>query len=344
MPDAAESSYQPIEWRDGVLRFIDQSQLPGELRHVETGDYREVAVAIARLQIRGAPLIGLAAAYAAALAVRAGVDARSAAEQLASVRPTAVNLRWAVERIAAAAQDSPDPAAAAEWETIRIHQAQVKADARLSEVGAALLEDDSTVLTHCNTGSLATGGIGTALGVIKMAHRQGKRVRVLVDETRPLLQGARLTAWELAQEGISHQLIVDGAAASFIASGAVSAVIVGADRIAANGDVANKIGTYGVALAGPANDVPFYVAAPLSTIDPATVAGRDITIEHRAPDEVRSFAGTPMAPADTDAINPAFDVTPASLVTAIITERGVVRPPFDRAIRDLVSKEPAGAR
>ncbi|HYM14197.1 MAG TPA: S-methyl-5-thioribose-1-phosphate isomerase, partial [Dehalococcoidia bacterium] len=244
MPEIMHPQLQPIEWRDGVLRYVDQAQLPARLHYAETRDPADVAGAIARLAIRGAPLIGIAAAYALALAHRQGRDLRAVARMLAATRPTAVNLRWALDRVLAASD--------AEAEAIRIHQEQVAADARMGELGAALIPDGATLLTHCNAGSLATGGIGTALGVIKTAHWHGNHVRVLVDETRPLLQGARLTAWELGCEGIPHESIVDAAAAGIIARGAVAAVLVGADRIAANGDVANKVGTYGLALAARA--------------------------------------------------------------------------------------------
>ena len=343
LPHGSQYAIQPIEWRDGTLRFIDQTLLPGELRYTETRDYRDVAAAIERLAIRGAPLIGIAAAFALALAAGEGVEPRAAANHLASTRPTAINLRWALDRALSAAESSADPASAIETEARRIHEQQIEDDLRMGALGAELIEDGATVLTHCNTGALATGGIGTALGVIKAAHANGKRIRVLVDETRPLLQGARLTAWELAQEGIPHQIIVDAAAASFIAAGALDAVLVGADRIAANGDVANKIGTYGVALAADAHSVPFYVVAPVSTIDPLTASGRDIAIEQRDPDEVLAFAGARVAAESSDALNPAFDVTPAALVTAIVTERGVLRAPFDDAIADATT-ELAAAR
>ena len=323
MPQTNQPQVQPIAWLDGTLRFLDQTLLPAEERYIETRDYRDVAEAIRRLAVRGAPLIGIAAAYALALAARQGDDLSAVAEELAATRPTAVNLRWAIERVLAVGGD----AAAIEREALRIHDEQIAADARIGELGAALIERGTTILTHCNAGSLATGGIGSALGVIKTAHWQGKGVRVLVDETRPLLQGARLTAWELAREGIPHDLIVDSAAAGMIARGDVQAVVVGADRIAANGDVANKVGTYGLALAAGAHDVPFYVVAPVSTIDPDTAQGADIMIEERAADEVTGSG--------TSVRNPAFDVTPAALVTAIITEVAVLRGPYGAAIASL---------
>jgi methylthioribose-1-phosphate isomerase len=322
----------PVEWRDGdpaSLRILDQALLPGEERWIDTRDWRDVAGAIARLSVRGAPLIGIAGAYGVALAASAGDDVQAAADHIARTRPTAVNLRWAVDRVLEASRGG---AAAALDEARRIHGEQIAADARMGELGAALIDDGATVLTHCNTGTLATGGIGSALGIIKTAHADGKRIDVLVDETRPLLQGARLTAWELQRDGIPFRIIADSAAASLIAAANVQAVIVGADRIAANGDTANKIGTYGLALAAHAHGVPFYVAAPVSTIDSGTPDGAAIAIEERAEDEVLTLAGVLIAPEGASARNPAFDVTPARYITAIITERGVLRPPFASAI------------
>ncbi|MBI5283696.1 MAG: S-methyl-5-thioribose-1-phosphate isomerase [Chloroflexi bacterium] len=325
---------QPVEWRGDALRILDQTLLPGEARYIEARDAAAVADAIRRLAVRGAPLIGIAAAYALALAARRGDDMRDAAKTLAATRPTAVNLRWALERVLAASSGDATLAAA---EAVRIHEEQIAADERVGRLGADLIEAGATILTHCNAGALATGGIGTALGVIKTAHRDGKRVRALVDETRPLLQGARLTAWELAQEGVPHEIIVDAAAAGLIARGHVQAIVVGADRIAANGDVANKVGTYGLALAAQAHGVPFYVAAPVSTIDAATPSGGEIDIEERGQDEVLSFASARTAPGASAARNPAFDVTPAALVSAIITERGVLRAPYAAAIAGAVA-------
>jgi methylthioribose-1-phosphate isomerase len=337
LSETSRSPIEPIAYRDGVVRILDQTLLPHEVAYTDARDVATVADAIARLAVRGAPLIGIAAAYALAGAARRGEDMRAAGEKLAATRPTAVNLRWAVERMIAAGADH------AEVEALRIHGEQRAADLRCGELGAALLPDGAIVLTHCNTGSLATGGIGSALGVMKTAHWQGKALRVFVDETRPLLQGARLTAWELQQEGIPHELIVDSAAAGLIARGGVHAVLVGADRIAANGDTANKVGTYALALAARAHDVPFYVVAPASTVDVATPDGRAIEVEERSADEVVRFGDSSPAPASTAARNPAFDVTPGDMITAFITERGVVRPPFDRAIAELVL-EPAVSR
>jgi methylthioribose-1-phosphate isomerase len=332
LPRTTRPQIEPIAWRDGALRFLDQTLLPGEERFIETRDYALVADAIRRLAVRGAPLIGIAGAYGLALAARGGVGIDAAAAELRATRPTAVNLGWALDRALAAGRGAADPAAALEAEAVRIHQEQIDADARIGELGAALIEHGSTILTHCNAGSLATGGIGTALGVIKTAHWQGKQVRTLVDETRPLLQGARLTAWEFAREGVPHRIIVDAAAAGLIARGDVQAIVVGADRIAANGDVANKVGTYGLALAARAHGVPFYVAAPVSTIDIEMPDGAQIAIEERGEEEVLSFASARTAPEGSAARNPAFDVTPADLVTAIITERGILRAPYREAI------------
>jgi methylthioribose-1-phosphate isomerase len=323
----------PVRYENGTLRLLDQTLLPGDFRYVDTDDWREVSEAIRQLRVRGAPLIGIAAAYGLALAARKG-ELQGAARGLATTRPTAVNLRWAIDRVLAAAE-SGHVVIAAEAAARRIHEEQMESDERMGELGAGLLPDHAAVLTHCNTGTLATGGIGTALGVIKTAHRQGRIRIVLVDETRPLLQGSRLTAWELGREGIDYEVIVDGAAAGLIGSGAVDAVLVGADRIAANGDTANKVGTYGLALAAQAHDVPFYVVAPVSTIDAAMSSGARITIEYRDGDEVLSFGGARTAPEDASALNLAFDVTPSALISAIVTERGVLQAPFDAAIASL---------
>lgn len=336
MPVNPSPQVEPVVWRGGALRFLDQTLLPGEERYVETDDYRVVAHAIRRLAVRGAPLIGIAAAYGIALAATRGDDIGAAADELAETRPTAVNLRWAVGRLLALPSHG---APAFEAEARRIHDEQRAADAVMGQLGAPLISDGATVLTHCNAGALATGGIGTALAPIKTAHWAGQRVRALVDETRPLLQGARLTAWELGREGIPHDVIVDSAAAGLIAQGRVQAVFVGADRIATNGDVANKVGTYGVALAAQAHDVPFYVVAPASTIDRDTRDGAAIEIEQRDAHEVLAACGTA---AGGSALNPAFDVTPSALVTAIITEAGMLRAPYGDAIDSM--RQPVAVR
>jgi len=334
-----EEPIAPIVWQGRSLRFIDQTRLPGDVDVVETADWRRVAEAIRRLEVRGAPLIGIAAAYGLALAAQAGEDVRAVAAALVATRPTAVNLRWAVERVLAGARTADAVAVAA----CAIHEEQRDADGRMAAIGAGLLPAGAVVLTHCNTGALATGATGTALGVIKSAYAQGRISRVLVDETRPLLQGARLTAWELGRAGVPYDIIADGAAAGCIARGGVQAVLVGADRIAGNGDTANKVGTYGLALAAAANDVPFYVVAPTSTIDSAAATGESIRVEERDADEVLEFHGVRVAPPDASALNPAFDVTPARYITAIITEAGVARPPYGAAIAAL-AREPAVAR
>jgi methylthioribose-1-phosphate isomerase len=323
------SDIAPISYDDGALRILDQTLLPHEMRFIETRDWRDVATAIRELSVRGAPLIGIAAAYGLALAARQG-EFDEAMHDLAETRPTAVNLKWAIRKVEVAtinaSRSSRDVAAAAEEEARRLHEKQITADEAMGALGAQLLPENASVLTHCNTGTLATGGIGTALGVIKTAHRQGKIRNVYVDETRPLLQGARLTAWELSQEGIDYDIIVDSAAAGVIASRRVDAVLVGADRIAANGDTANKVGTYGLALAAKAHNVPFYVVAPMSTWDMDTSMGSAITLEERDPDEVLSFDIASAAPEDASAINPAFDVTPCALISGWVTDRGFLTP------------------
>jgi methylthioribose-1-phosphate isomerase len=322
----------PVFWRDGRVVMLDQRRLPAEEVWTAYGDWQDVARAIADMEVRGAPAIGCAAAFAVALACggRGGAPAPGEREAilraLARTRPTAVNLRAALERMAAALDAGRDPVAEARafWEE------DLAACRAIGAHGAALLPDVGAVLTHCNAGGLATAGYGTALGVIRGAVAAGKRLRVLADETRPWLQGARLTAWELHQDGIPCEVIVDGAAAHFISRGEVGAAVVGADRIACNGDVANKIGTLGVASACAAFGVPLYVAAPRTTLDPACATGADIPIEERAPDEVARFgAGGPRVVADGVPVrNPVFDVTPARLVAAIVTEAGVFRPPY----------------
>ena len=302
---------EPFRFEDGALLILDQRALPAEERWIRCETVEQVAECIRTLAVRGAPAIGIAAAYALALAE----DRHAAAELLRSTRPTAVNLAWALERT----RDADDPLEAAR----RLHQDQRDADHRLAELGAELFGERTRALTHCNTGALATGGIATACGVLRVAWEQGRLAEVWVDETRPLLQGARLTAWELRQAGIPHRVVADSAAGSLMAQGRVDRVIVGADRIAANGDVANKVGTYPLAVLADRHGVPFYVAAPVSTIDPATPDGASIPIEERDPAEIVA-AG--------DAFNPAFDVTPAELVTAIVTEAGVLEPPYGESI------------
>jgi methylthioribose-1-phosphate isomerase len=308
----------PLRFEGGALLVLDQRALPGEERWIRCDTVEQVADCIKTLAVRGAPAIGLAAAYGLALAP-AG-EREVAAELLRSTRPTAVNLAWALEQSLA----ERDPLEAAR----RLHREQDEADRRLAELGAKLFGESTRALTHCNAGALATGGYGTACGVLRAAWEQGRLAEVWVDETRPLLQGARLTAWELGRAGIPHRVVADAAAGSLMAHGLVDRVVVGADRIAANGDVANKVGTYPLAVLADRHGVPFYVAAPVSTIDPATPDGTSIPIEERDPTEVVPGG---------EAFNPAFDVTPAELVSAIITEAGVLRPPYGESIAAAVA-------
>jgi methylthioribose-1-phosphate isomerase len=347
-----DSGLMAIEWAEsGRVRLIDQTRLPHEESYLETSDYRDLAQAIRQMKVRGAPLIGITAAYALALASRQAIAAgeegflsrlREAAADLRATRPTAVNLAWALERmlrVAEGAASARDAIEAMERETQRIHKDDIAANRRIGGNGAALLKTGTSILTHCSTGSLATGGYGTALGVARAAWEQGNLERVYVTETRPLLQGARLTAWELQRDGIPFTLVVDSAAGSLLRRGLVQAVVVGADRIAANGDVANKIGTYALAVLAKENGVAFYVAAPTSTIDLNTPSGDEIPIEERAPDEVTTLAGAATTAPGTTAANPAFDVTPADYVSAIITENGVARPPYQASLAGLLRRE-----
>lgn len=326
-----------IEWRRDRIRLIDQRELPARLTFVECATVGEVCEAIRSMAVRGAPALGVTGAYGVALAARHARGAaavRSAAERLVATRPTAVNLAWGVARALDAYERSgPDGALA---EAHRIASDDVAANRAIGRYGADLLPEGSRVMTHCNAGALACVGYGTAVGVIRAAAEAGKRPRVWVGETRPVLQGARLTAWELDRLGIDATLVADTMAASLMGRGDVDVVVVGADRIAANGDVANKIGTYGLAVLAAHHDVPFLVAAPTSTIDLSTPDGGAIEVEERDADEVRRVAGTLIAPARVTALNRAFDVTPAKLVTAIVTEQGVARRPYARSLARLV--------
>jgi len=302
------------------------------------------------LKIRGAPAIGIAVGYGLALgglrikAQDAAIfrrELKAISRDLAATRPTARNLFRALERLERVAEKGTDVEQikqALVAEAIAIHEEEAEATLKLSKLGSELLKDGSTVLTHCNTGPLATGGYGTALGVIRQAHEQGKSLKVIATETRPLLQGARLTAWELKQLGIPFTLITDSMAGYFMSRGEVDCVIVGADRIAANGDTANKIGTYTLAILATEHKIPFYVAAPLTTLDPTLKTGAEIPIEQRGPEEVTHFQGVPTAPESTKAANPAFDVTPNRYITAIITEGGIIRKPFSEGIKRIGGK------
>jgi methylthioribose-1-phosphate isomerase len=328
----------PLDWQGYKLRFLDQTRLPRDVFWVETQDYRAVALAIKALQIRGAPAIGVAAGYGIALGALA-IKAESTAvfrqeleivfKTLAATRPTARNLFHVIERmktVAAGIEKVGDFKGKLVAEAVAVHREQMNADRLLSSFGAALINPKSLILTHCNTGPLATAGYGTALGVIIKAWEEGKVERVFPTETRPLCQGARLTAWELKQAGVAFTLITDSMAGYVMATRKIAAVVVGADRIAANGDTANKIGTYTLAVLAKEHSVPFYIAAPTTTIDLASNTGEDIPIEERSPDEVACYAGVRVAPEGISMLNPSFDVTPARFITEIITERGVVKP------------------
>jgi methylthioribose-1-phosphate isomerase len=329
------STFRSVAITDDGVVLLDQRRLPHETVYRVYADPAAMAEAIRDMVVRGAPAIGAAAAYALAVAART-LDTPAllaAARVLAAARPTAVNLAWAVDRmVRRLAADGP---AALADEAARIAAEDVATNLAIAEHGQALVPDGATVIHHCNTGSLATIDYGTALGVLRLAHERGKRIHVFLDETRPRLQGAALSAWELGQLGIPHTVIVDGASGLVMARRSITCCIVGCDRVAANGDVANKIGTYNLALVARAHGVPFYVAAPGSTIDRATRRGADIEIEERSPAEVTHVGGAAIAPAGTPVFNPAFDVTPAELITAIITEHGILRPPYADALARL---------
>jgi methylthioribose-1-phosphate isomerase len=345
-----------VEWDDGKVRMIDQRLLPTEFRLVEYDDYHDVAQAIRAMVIRGAPAIGAAAGFGMALAARQSqaqsrdellADLQAAGKVLCAARPTAVNLSWAVARLLRCAEAEPDAAVipgALLAEAQALADEDVATNKRLGAHGAALIRDGDTILHHCNTGALATVDYGTALGVVRAAHEQGKRIHVLVDETRPRLQGARLTAWELQQEGIPFTLITDNAAGHFMRTGQVNIVLVGSDRTAANGDVANKIGTYKLAVVAQANGIPFYPCVPTSTVDLSLPTGDDIPIEEREADEVSGITcqGRPAVPEGVQVANPAFDVTPHQYVTGIVTENGIAYPPFDVSLRRLVEADREG--
>ena len=326
IPTAGSVHVSPLRWTGRTLQLLDQRLLPNEEKWVDCRDAGEVAKAIRDMVVRGAPAIGVAAAFGMVLAAASGHDLADAARTLKSSRPTAVNLAWAVDRMLAL----PPETFEAEAETIL--REDVENNMAMGRFGAALLGSSATVLTHCNAGALATGGYGTALGVIRAAVDSGKKIAVFADETRPWLQGARLTAWELQRDGIDVTLITDSMSGHFFQQGRFDAAIVGADRIAANGDTANKIGTYTVAVLAAAHGVPFYVAAPISTIDLACPDGAGIPIEERSGSEVSEMNGSRIAPVGVAVRHPAFDVTPARLITAIITERGVLRAPYERSL------------
>jgi methylthioribose-1-phosphate isomerase len=338
-----------IEWLDGRLRILDQSRLPREQIFADLNNYHDVILAIKEMRVRGAPAIGVAAAYGIALGA-SGIETANkddffaqlnqVMQAFASSRPTAVNLFQAINRMKKAAKgDSVDEIKnSLVNEAKRIHQEEVTATKQLSQLGAGLIKDGFTLLTHCNAGPLATAGYGTALGVIKAAKDQGKRVSVFATETRPLLQGARLTTWELMQEGIPVTLITDSMAGYFMQQRKIDCVIVGADRIAANGYTANKIGTYTLAVLANAHGIPFYVAAPTTTIDLSLASGYQIPIEERSPGEVTHIKGLLIAPEDIRAANPAFDITPNQYISAIITEKGIIRKPYIEGLKRVGSR------
>lgn len=339
--------FSPIRWQEDTLYLLDQTLLPAEELWIRCDTTDLVADAIYRLAVRGAPAIGVAAGYGLVVGLQEPPEAGdlrkrfdAVSSQLRATRPTAVNLAWALERgrkvFEEAMAESPRRGSVIErllaW-ACKLHEDDIATNLRIGAHGACLFTKGDRVLTHCNAGTLATAGYGTAIGVIQSSWEDGKVGQVWVDETRPLLQGARLTAWELKRLGIPFRVVTDSSAGALMARGLVDRIVVGADRIAANGDAANKIGTYTVAVLAHRHGVPFYVAAPLSTIDLATATGADIPIEERRADEITSVLGTPIAPDGADALNLAFDVTPAELIAAIVTEVGVLTAPYEESIR-----------
>lgn len=341
-----------IEWTEDGVVMIDQRILPTEEVYLTFKDYRDVAEAIRALVIRGAPAIGVAAAMGVALGVQNAaaksvedldMEFEQICDTIAGTRPTAVNLFWAIERMKKVYQGIRDQGVEAIrkaliLESRTMHREDIQANKAMGRFGQELFPAEGCILTHCNAGALATAGYGTALGVIRAAVEAGKKIQVFADETRPFLQGARLTAWELAHDGIPVTVITDNMAGYFMKKGEIDGIIVGADRIAANGDVANKIGTYSVAVLAKEHGIPFWVAAPLSTIDQAMPEGSGITIEQRDPEEVRRIGGTLIAPENVPVAHPAFDVTPSRYVHAIITDQGIARPPYTESIKELFQK------
>jgi methylthioribose-1-phosphate isomerase len=340
-------NHSPIEWLGDRVRIIDQTCLPAEEVYMDINNYHDLAAAIKELKVRGAPVIGIAGAYAAVLGVLKikSTDRTEFLEKLnviieeiAGTRPTARNLFFALERlkkIAESTQDTGELKQSLIEEAISIHQEEAQATEKISQFGLELIRNGGTVLTHCNAGPLATAGYGTALGIIIKAKEQGINIRVLADETRPLLQGARLTTWEMQNYDIPVTLITDSMAGYFMKAGKVDCVITGADRVAANGDTANKIGTYTLAVLAKENNVPFYIAAPASTIDISIETGEDIPIEERSSEEVTHFQGIQVAPEGISVANPAFDVTPHHYISAIVTDKGIVREPYSHSIHEI---------
>lgn len=345
-------AYRSLEWREGRLRMLDQRRLPHETVYLDYSDYREVAAAIRDMVIRGAPAIGAAAAYGLVLAAQNSpardveglrADLKSAADILGQARPTAVNLFWAIERVLARTGrsdlDSPEAirnAILTEAEAIAAEDVQTNRQIGLNAL--PLIPDRANIIHHCNTGSLATVDYGTALGIIRTAHEQGKQVHTYLDETRPRLQGGRLSVWELIQLNIPHTVIVDGASGHFMRTVGIDLCVVGCDRVAANGDTANKIGTYNLAVVAQAHGVPFYVAAPTSTIDMAIPRGEEIEIEERPAAEITHVEECQITPDGASVANPAFDITPARYITAIITEVGIAYPPYEDSLAELMAR------
>jgi methylthioribose-1-phosphate isomerase len=349
---------ETLEWTDAGVRFIDQTKLPTEEVYVLSTTHHDVAEVIRTMVVRGAPAIGVAAAMGVALGVKnskatSGTELRREFDEIARImgetRPTAVNLFWAIQRMKAkldslGGKPIAEIKSALVEEAKRMHAEDIAANQAMGRHGATLMPSSGGVLTHCNAGALATAGYGTALGVIRAAVEAGKKIHVYADETRPFLQGSRLTAWELMKDGIATTVISDNMAGAMMRQGKIQAIVVGADRIAANGDVANKIGTYSVAVLAKEHGIPFYVAAPISTVDLATPDGSKIPIEQRNTKEVTHIGGRQMVPDGVNVENPAFDVTPAKYVAAIITERGIARAPYGESLRALANEEVATAR
>ena len=349
MSDQVETAVQSIEWKDDHVRILDQTYLPNREVYSDIQDVGRMWEAIKKLRIRGAPAIGIAAAYGFYLGIKDlpessfesfWVEVERVAEYLENARPTAVNLKWALDRLKTTIQAHKDKPISEIKEIVlktaqTIHDEDKRTCKKIGENGVALVKKNSQILTHCNTGSLATGQYGTALSVIFHAHENEKDVQVWVDETRPLLQGARLTAWELTNAGIPMKLVTDSTAGSLMQKGQVDLIIVGADRVASNGDVANKIGTYPLAVLAKEHEIPFYVAVPLSTIDMELENGEEIPIEERESDEITSFNGSQVAPKKAETYNPAFDITPHKYITAFITEKGIIEPDFKKNFKKL---------
>jgi len=333
---------KPLFWKNQRLLIVDQTRLPGEYKLIEIRDHLEMAEAIQQLAIRGAPALGIAAAFGLVVGLKPFRksskkvflgELQKIAAILQNTRPTAVNLGWALARMRQVAQNLANETSDAIWQALlktalQIHREDIVMCRKIAKHGQTLLPDQANVITHCNTGGLATGGLGTALGILVTAHKSGKKIHVYVDETRPLLQGARLTCWELSREGVPFTLISDNMAGYLMTNRKIAAVITGADRIAANGDTANKIGTYGLAILTKYHGVPFYIAAPSSPIDPSINSGDQIKIEERSGAEIRNIYGIQIVPDNYPAISPAFDITTNALITAIITETGIKYPPF----------------